>query len=130
LGTEGQSKTTTCASPDEAIAESSKLIREKMKKGYQESGAAEKNWRPPVTYSVGEHPDHFMNFAVARFNPDVDDGEADDDDGIRTYPTLRDSWQLRRGRLATGSVSGLDGGPEGAATQGTDHRQLVWRGLR
>lgn len=90
IGTEGQSKTTACGSADQAIAESAKLIREKTRKGYQEIGAVQRNWRPPVAYGTGEHPDHFMNYAVARFNPDAD-GEAGEDDGeFKTYATLRD----------------------------------------
>lgn len=90
IGSEGQSKTTACGSGDQAIAESAKLVREKLRKGYQEIGATQRNWRPPVSYGTGEHPDHFMNYAVARFNPDAD-GESGDDDGeLKSYPTLRD----------------------------------------
>lgn len=71
LGTEGQSKTTPCASADEAAAEMAKLIREKTKKGYQEiGGTAEKALRRPTVYGTGEHPTHFMNYAVAEFDPE------------------------------------------------------------
>jgi predicted DNA-binding WGR domain protein len=91
IGTEGQSKTTTCASPEHAAAEVAKLVREKLKKGYQETGAAERNWRPPVAYDCGEHVKHFMNYAVARFNPDVEEGGGDGEEGIKTFPKLRDA---------------------------------------
>lgn len=90
IGTEGQSKTTACGSADQAIAEAAKLVREKTKKGYQELGATQRTWRPPVSYSSDEHPDHFMNYAIARFNPDAEADGGDDDSGIKTYPTLRD----------------------------------------
>ncbi len=69
MDTEGQSKTTTCASPDEAVAEVAKLIKEKTKKGYQEIGAAaEKTLRRPTHYDTWEHPKHFMNYALVDFD--------------------------------------------------------------
>lgn len=91
LGTAGQSKTTQCPSADEATADVAKLIREKTKKGYQEIGGGERNWRPPTSYSPSEHPKHFMNFAVSVFNPDVEADAGEGDDGFKTYPTLRDA---------------------------------------
>lgn len=90
IGTDGQGKTTTCASPDEAVAESAKLIREKMKKGYQEIGAATVNWRPPKPISRDTHVERFLNFAVCGFNPDADADSGEDEDGGRSYPSLRD----------------------------------------
>jgi len=69
MGADGQSKTTTFPSADEATAEMAKLVREKTKKGYQEIGAASdapvvKALRRPTAYSTGEH------YAVVDFDPE------------------------------------------------------------
>lgn len=73
-GTDGQAKTTDCASADEAMAEVAKLIREKTKKGYQEIGApgvvVEKALKKPTHYYGYEHPTHFANYALVDFDPE------------------------------------------------------------
>lgn len=73
-GTDGQAKTNTCGSADEAMAEVAKLIREKTKKGYQEIGApgaaVEKALKRPTVYSNLEHPTHFANYALVDFDPE------------------------------------------------------------
>jgi predicted DNA-binding WGR domain protein len=90
IDTDGQSKTTQCASPELAEAEIAKLVREKLKKGYQEIGG-QRNWRPPAVYDHNEHPRHFMNYVVSRFDPEAEADEGDDGEkGIRTLPALRD----------------------------------------
>ncbi|MDP2315496.1 MAG: STM4015 family protein [Pseudomonadota bacterium] len=90
IGTAGQSKTTACASPEAARAEVDKLVREKTKKGYQELGVAEKNWRPPAHVDTGSHIERFLNYKVAGFNPDADPEDVDEESGRREFPTLRD----------------------------------------
>lgn len=87
LGTDGTSKTTDAGTAEKAAAEVDKLIREKTKKGYAEAGSAPA-WRPPTAYSVNEHVQRFMGYAVADFVPG-DDGEGDGE-GRRACPTLRD----------------------------------------
>lgn len=91
IGSAGSTKTTPCASPAAAQAEADKLIKEKTKKGYQEVGGAAPgapNWRPPEHYGTHQHTRRFMNYAVAGFDPESD-GEADDESGRKSYPTLR-----------------------------------------
>ncbi len=89
IGTAGQAKTTTCASPEAAQAEAEKLVREKTKKGYQELGGA-KNWRPPAHVGTYDHIERFMNYRVTDFDPDADPSEDDGESGRKTFPTLRD----------------------------------------
>ena len=89
IGTAGVSKTTESAT---AEADAEKLVREKLKKGYQEAGAAEANWRPPVHVGTEKHIERFLNYKVTGFNPDGD-GEADDY-GRRELPALRDLDKL------------------------------------
>lgn len=88
IGTAGVSKTTECASPDEASSDAEKLIREKLKKGYQEIGA-EPNWRPPVHIGTDEHVERYLNYKVSGFDPNAD-GDANDEGERRDFPTLRD----------------------------------------
>jgi predicted DNA-binding WGR domain protein len=92
LGTAGQTKTTTAASPAAAQAEADKLIREKTKKGYQEVGGPVV-WRPPAHVGTERHVQRFMNFLVSEFNPDADPEEGENDAGRRAFPTLRDLHQ-------------------------------------
>lgn len=88
IGTAGTSKTTACASSEEAQAEAGKLIAEKTRKGYQELGAKESNWRPPAHIGTDTHIGRFLNYKVTGFDPDAD-GESDDEGG-RSYAALRD----------------------------------------
>jgi predicted DNA-binding WGR domain protein len=91
IGSAGVSKTTAAASPEAAAAEVGKLVREKLKKGYQELGGAEVNWRPPAHISSHEHIERFLNYKVVDFDPEAD-GEGDG--GRRTLPALRDLDKL------------------------------------
>jgi predicted DNA-binding WGR domain protein len=88
IGTAGVSKTTTCDSAVEASGDAEKLVREKLKKGYQEVGGAP-NWRPPTHIDTQEHVDRWLNYKVSGFDPEAD-GEADDESGRRDFPALRD----------------------------------------
>lgn len=88
IGTAGISKSTTCTTSDEAIGDAEKLIREKLKKGYQELGA-EPNWRPPAHIGTNEHIDRYLNYKVSGFDPAAD-GEAGDESERRDFPSLRD----------------------------------------
>ncbi len=89
IGAAGVSKTTDCDSPAAAQAEVEKLVREKLKKGYQEIGAATSNWRPPKPIPHHENVSHFMGYAVVGFDPAADEG-AEDDNGRKIYAKLRD----------------------------------------
>jgi len=92
IGTAGVAKTTTQDSAEKAAAEVAKLVRDKTKKGYQELGAAEQNWRPPVHISNHQHIERFLNYKVASFNPDASGDE--DESGRRELPALRDLDKL------------------------------------
>ena len=87
IGSAGLSKTTTCASEVVAGAEVEKLVREKLRKGYQEIGGAA-NWRPPEHVGTTEHLDRFLNYKVTGYNPEPD---PDADEPLRVeLPTLRE----------------------------------------
>lgn len=89
IGTAGTSKTTPCADVASAKAEADKLVREKVKKGYQEPGAQTENFRPPPHIGTDQHLPRFLNFKVAGFDPDSD-GEDEGEDGLRSFPKLRE----------------------------------------
>jgi predicted DNA-binding WGR domain protein len=91
IGSAGLGKTTVAASPEAAAAEVAKLVREKLKKGYQELGGAGPTWRPPVHISSHEHVERFLNYKVAAFDPEAD---CDGDEGRRALPALRDLDKL------------------------------------
>jgi predicted DNA-binding WGR domain protein len=98
IGTAGTSKMTACASPAEAKAEADKLVKEKVKKGYQEPGAVADNFRPPAHIGTDEHVERFLNYKVAGFDPDAD-GEDEGEDGRKAFPKLR---ELDRRAFAVG----------------------------
>lgn len=90
LGTAGTAKTTTLGSTSEAAAEAEKLIKSKVRKGYQELGAdPELSWRPPTHLPTGSHVDKLRSRLVTVFDPSAEAGE-EDDDGRKSLPSLRD----------------------------------------
>ncbi len=91
IGSPGVSKTTATPSSAEAAEEVAKLIREKLKKGYQEAGAAKPNFRPPPHMNANQHLERFLNYKVVVFNPDAEGGG---DGERRELPTLRDLDKL------------------------------------
>src|SRR5262245_43945607 len=90
IGTPGVSKTNTAGSAAEAQAEVAKLVKEKLKKGYQEIGG-EVTWRPPAPIGWDEHVERFMNYKVVAFNPDA---EGEGDEGRRELKALRELDKL------------------------------------
>ena len=92
IGAPGVSKTTQAGSAAEAAADVEKLVREKLKKGYQELGAPEQNYRPPAHIGTSAHVERFLNYKVVGFNPQASgDGE---DGGRRELPALRELDKL------------------------------------
>jgi len=89
IGAAGLSKTTMCASEATARAEAEKVVREKLKKGYQEVGGPE-NWRPPVHIGTSEHIERFLNYKVTGFDPDADPDSDAGESGRVDLPALRE----------------------------------------
>jgi predicted DNA-binding WGR domain protein len=109
IGSAGTTQTRTLASAEAAAADAAQLVKEKLKKGYQELGAATANWVPPPHYGTSARVTRFLNYPVFTFNPEAEEGE-DADCGLKASPSLRDL-----GRRIYGVHLTYDDSPEVAA---------------
>jgi len=89
IGSAGSTQTRTLASNEAARTEAAQLIKEKLKKGYQELGVAQPNWVPPPHYGTEARLSRFLNYPVFTFNPEAEEGE-DAECGLKASPSLRD----------------------------------------